>query len=90
MALEKLMPGDTCVLTKKSPSFGNPDRVVRYRYLVVDALSFPKRRGQPRLVPCFRPINRKKNACNIDRPDDRVKQPKIKWIERSKLRKISV
>lgn len=88
MALEKLMPGDMCILAKPSPTDFNSCRVIKYRYTVVDALPFPKRRGEEILVPCFRPIKRKKAACNIDRPDDRVRPPKIKWIERSKLRKL--
>jgi len=88
MALEKLIPGDQCVFAKPYPTAEKPDRVIRFRYEIADALAFPKRRGEPLLVPCFRPIKHKKVACNLDRPDDRVEPPKIRWIERSKLRKL--
>ena len=88
MALEKLQPGDLCILAVPNATPEKPDAVIKYRYVVAEALPLPKRRNEKLLVPCFRPIKRKKVACNLDRPDDRVMPPKIKWIERSKLRKL--
>lgn len=85
MRLKKLKPGDICFLEKPQPTEANPNRVIRYRHIVAEALTFPRKRGEKETVPVFRPINRKKTQCNLDRPDNRVGPPRIRWIEREKL-----
>lgn len=85
----KLQPGDPCVLEKPAPTAGKPDRVIKYRYVVADSIIFPKRRGEKEMVPVYRPINRKGIRCKADHHDpSNVKPPRIKWIEREKLRKL--
>lgn len=88
MSLTKLQPGDPCVLEKPAPTEAKPDRVIRFRFVVADALTFPKRRGEKELIPVYRPIKRKKTDCNADHPDRPAPPQKIRWIERSKLRQL--
>lgn len=86
--LVKLQPGDQCVFEKPAPTADKPDRVIKYRYIIADALDLGKRRGEKLLVPAYRLIRRKKNHCNVDDPGRPVKPPRIRWIEREKLRKL--
>ncbi len=89
MSLEKLLPGDRCIMEKPAPLPDKPDRVIRYRYTVADSLQFPKRRNEALMIPVFRPINRKAIQCRADHTDpDTAKAPRVRWIERSKLRKL--
>ena len=59
----------------------------KLRCEVADTLNL-KSRGEEMWVPIIRPAKRKKNRCNLDSPNDRIQPPKIRWIERSKLRKL--
>lgn len=65
----------------------------KLRGVVADALPFPRRRGEPELVPVMRPRNgvvRKCNADNITQPTlyQAHSNLKVKWINRNLLRKL--
>lgn len=75
-----LAPGDRVKFPSKSG-------LLMLRGVVADALVM-KVRGEELLVPVSRTINRHKAACAADRKDHEISPPQVRWIPRSRVRKL--
>lgn len=76
-----LVAGDRVVF--ENP--GKDGKVRKLRGVVADTMNI-KSRGEELLVPVVRPRNSKR--CRADDLGRKVKPPKLRWIERSKVRKL--
>jgi hypothetical protein len=75
----KLMPGDRVMF--KAENSGR-----RLRGVVCDALML-KARGEELLVPVMRPRKGRSNVA-AEHPDGQVRHLMMRWVPRSKLRKL--
>lgn len=60
----------------------------RLKFIVDENFMDLRTRGEDTQIPLRRLIKTRKNTCNIDRPSQSAKPPKVRWIARSLLRKL--